>query len=301
VWNAVLPSGRNSTDVTSLIEQFQYPKYGPGMMWEACAAGVTSAGADLRMQVAVERIERTESGVTVHLTDGSSIAANAIISSMAINELIKVLDPPAPTEVLTAADRLKHRDFLTVALVIPEEDAFPDNWIYIHSPTARVGRVQNYGSWSPFLVKEGRTCLGMEYFVSVGDDIWEMPDDDLIMLAQRELEGLGLAKAQAVEEGYVVRYPKTYPVYDGDYAHALGVLRQYLEAEWPEIHPVGRNGMHRYNNQDHSMLTAMFTADNIALGASHDVWSVNVEEDYHEESKSDATSAGTGRAAPVTS
>lgn len=298
VWNALMPKGRNSTEITSLIEQFQYPKYGPGMMWEACAQQVTDRGAEIRTQISLTSIERAQDGLRVELTDGSSLTAGHVVSSMPINELVRILRPEAPSQVLEAAGRLKHRDFLTVALVLPEKFAFPDNWIYIHSPEVRVGRVQNYGSWSPHLVKEGRTCLGLEYFVSIGDDLWTMDDDDLIALATTELERLGLAAPGVVEEGYVVRNPKSYPVYDGEYAEALDTVRSYLQSEWPDVHPVGRNGMHRYNNQDHSMLTAMLTADNIAFGTDADVWSVNVDDEYHEEGSSSAPS-GTGRSAPV--
>ena len=299
VWRALMPKGRNSTDVTSLIEQFQYPKYGPGMMWEACAKRVKDRGAHLRMEITLSEIQRTKTGLRVHLSDGNEIDTQHVISSMAINELVRVFTPKAPDEVLAAANRLKHRDFLTAALVLPEDFAFPDNWIYIHSPEVRVGRVQNYGSWSPYLVKEGRTCLGMEYFVTIGDDLWTMPDDELIKLAKSELEALGLASATAVEEGYVVRYPKAYPVYDSDYATSLKTIREFLKSQWPDVYPIGRNGMHRYNNQDHSMLTAMITADNIALSADEDVWDVNVDEEYHEEGSTSEVTRGTGRSAPL--
>lgn len=297
VVNAVLPKGRNSTDVTSLIEQFQYPKYGPGMMWEVCADKVRDRGASIRMQTTIDLIQRTDSGLSAHLSDGTAIEVDHIISTMPINELVRILAPHPPAEVLTSSNDLKHRDFLTVALVVPQEYAFPDNWIYIHAPEAEVGRIQNYGSWSPFLIKEGKTCLGLEYFVSEGDSIWDSTDPELIAMATRELGSLGLANAEAVEEGYVVRYPKAYPVYDMAYGKALDSIREYLSASWPDVHPVGRNGMHRYNNQDHSMLTAMLTADYIATGTHEDVWTVNVEEEYHEESAS--STAGTGRAAPV--
>jgi protoporphyrinogen oxidase len=203
--------------------------------------------------------------------------------------------------VVQAAEGLRYRDFLTIALVVPQKYSFPDNWIYIHSAEVRLGRCQNYGSWSPFLVKDGRTCLGLEYFVNEGDDLWEMADDDLIALGTKELEVLKLVGKGAVQQGYVVRIPKAYPVYDGDYARNVDTIRAYLAAEWPDIHPVGRNGMHRYNNQDHSMYTAMLTVENIVDGAKHDVWSVNVEEEYHEEkgSGSGGAARGTGRSAPV--
>lgn len=298
VWHALLPSRRRSTEVTSLIEEFQYPKHGPGMMWERCAEQFVEAGGEVLMERHVSGIARHDNKIQVRLGHGLAVECTDVISSMAISDLVFSFDPAPPKVVVDAAARLRYRDFLTVALVVPEDDAFPDNWIYVHSPDVRVGRVQNYGSWSPFMVKEGRTCLGMEYFVSVGDDLWSMDDDRLVKFATRELESLELIGVDQVQEGYVVRYPRTYPVYDSDYAESLGLIRSYLEESWPEIHPVGRNGMHRYNNQDHSMLTAMLTVENIALGSSHDVWEVNVDKEYHEESRNSSGPIGTGRSAP---
>jgi protoporphyrinogen oxidase len=299
--NALLPK-RNQKSITSLIEEFQYPKFGPGMMWEKCAEIVSERGVDIRMRTRVTRLTRDAERVT-HVEfrdrDGttSRVGCASVISSMPINELAKSFEPPAPAHVLQAAADLKHRDFLTVALVVPERFAFPDNWIYIHAPEVRVGRIQNYGSWSPYLIKEGRTCLGLEYFVSIGDDLWEMSDDDLIRLASRELAELALiSDVEAIERGFVVRMPKAYPVYDRDYAANVNTIREWLASEVPNVHPVGRNGMHKYNNQDHSMLTAVLTAENIVSDADHDIWAVNVEEEYHEEGSS---SSNTGREAPV--
>jgi protoporphyrinogen oxidase len=225
-----------------------------------------------------------------------------VVSSTPISALVRMMEPAAPADVLAAADDLRYRDFLTIALVVPLEAGFPDNWIYIHDPGVKVGRIQNFGSWSPFLVKDGRTCLGLEYFVNEGDEVWSTPDADLVKLGTAELEKLGLIKPGSVEKGYVVRMPKAYPVYDDRYAKNLDVIRAWLDAEVPNVHPVGRNGMHRYNNQDHSMLTALLTAENIRTGSKHDVWSVNVEEEYHEEGGDTkrATPAGTGRDAPLT-
>jgi len=296
---AVLPR-RNGKQITSLIEQFQYPKYGPGMMWESCADSIRADGVRVEMGTRVSRIEASKSGVSVFSSGDYEWIGTDLISSMPISELIQVLEPAPPAKVQDAANDLKYRDFLTVALVVPLEYSFPDNWIYIHSPHVRVGRVQNYGSWSPYLIKEGRTCLGLEYFVSEGDDLWTADDELLISLAANELATLGLVDQTVVESGYVVRMPKAYPVYDQGYEDNVNTIRRYLEDTHPNIHPVGRNGMHRYNNQDHSMLTAMLTAENIALGTQHDVWSVNVEDDYHEESYTSG-SKGSGRAAPIVS
>jgi protoporphyrinogen oxidase len=214
------------------------------------------------------------------------------------------MDPPAPEEAQMAAKGLHYRDFLTVALVVPADRGFPDNWIYVHDKV-KLGRVQNFGSWSPEMVKDGRTCLGLEYFVFEGDELWSMADDDLIALGTSELAAIGLVDPSDVERGYVVRMPKAYPVYDGGYAERVEIIRGFLETEVPNVHPVGRNGMHRYNNQDHSMLTALLTVENL-FGESYDTWNVNVEAEYHEEQVGKATPEGgsdnsstSGRSAPV--
>lgn len=301
---ALLP-GRNSKEVTSLIEEFRYPKLGPGMMWEACADRVRERGSTVRLGTRVERVRRHRGRLALTVRTGGGegtvreVYCDNLISSMPLSALIHALGPDVPDIVAEAAAGLRYRDFLTVALVVPERFSFPDNWIYIHSPEVRLGRVQNYGSWSPYLVRAGRTCLGLEYFVNEGDDLWRMPDDDLVAFGTRELEHLGLVTPGEVQRGYVVRMPKAYPVYDAGYVHNVEVLRKYLDVEWPRIHPVGRNGMHRYNNQDHSMLTAMLTVENLVDGARHDVWEVNVDAEYHEERAGHRTTRGTGRDAPV--
>ncbi|MFI6506664.1 NAD(P)/FAD-dependent oxidoreductase [Streptosporangium sp. NPDC050855] len=318
-----LTPGRRRKEITSLIEEFHYPRLGPGMMWEACADRLREQGCAVHLGARVERIRRhgDRLAVTVrsegpaardgspgpHASRGSGdvvreVHCDDLISSMPLGALIRAFGPDVPDVVSEAAAGLRYRDFLTVALVVPERFSFPDNWIYIHSPEVRLGRVQNYGSWSADLVRAGRTCLGLEYFVTEGDDLWRMPDDDLVAFGTRELERLGLVASGAVERGYVVRMPKAYPVYDAGHAHNVEVLRKYLDVEWPRVHPVGRNGMHRYNNQDHSMLTAMLTVENIAERARHDVWKVNVDADYHEESTARGPRGprgGTGRDAPV--
>ncbi len=293
--------------VTSLIESFNYPKYGPGQMWEKCAEIVTDAGCELIFDTKVVRVSHRD-GAAYEVTaihDGAehTYPCDSVISSMPFRSLIRAMDPPVSADVRTAAEGLTYRDFMTVALVVPQEYSFPDNWIYIHDPTVKVGRIQNFGSWSPYLVKEGRTCLGLEFFVNEGDDMWTKSDEDLIAQAKRELEHLGLADITKVEAGYVVRMPKAYPVYDEHYQDNVAVLRAWIAEHAPNVMPTGRNGMHKYNNQDHSMLTAILSVDNI-FGAHHDVWTVNVEDEYHEESveRSDdqvAARGGTGRDAPV--
>ncbi len=284
--SALKPKPKNKKDqITSLIDEFQYPKYGPGMMWERCGELVEAAGTKVVMQARVTKV-RHENGRAVEVTTSSGGAASTypcdhVISSMPLTQLLGSMDPAIPADVAAAANGLTFRDFLTIALVVPEKYSFPDNWIYIHDPDVKVGRIQNFGSWSPYLIKEGRTCLGMEYFVFEGDETWNKPDDELVELAKRELTHLGLVDAGKVEAGYVVRMPKAYPVYDEHYKDNVNVLRRWLEEHTPNVHPVGRNGMHHYNNQDHSMLTAMLSVENI-FGADHDIWEVNVEEEYHE-------------------
>jgi protoporphyrinogen oxidase len=302
VINALLPK-RNQTEITSLIEQFQYPKYGPGMMWEKARDLVLAQGGEIVMRAEVTAIRHAGGVATgvVSQQDGHQVItpARAVISSMPLPGLVLSMDPPPPDHVQDAARRLTHRDFLTVALVVPESASFPDNWIYIHSPEVHVGRIQNFASWSPYLVKDGRTCLGLEYFVFEGDELWTMSDDALGKLAEEELIRLDLAKPGQVEASYVVRMPKAYPVYDEGYDIAVETCRAWLAEVAGNVYPVGRNGMHRYNNQDHSMLTAMLSVENLLDDAGHDVWSVNVEEDYHEEGSTSTTTSGTGRDAPV--
>ena len=298
--NALMPK-RNQTEITSLIEEFQYPKYGPGMMWETCRTKVEASGSTVHMDTKVRKIRHRDGKayevLAVH-PDGSeeTFTCDHVISSMPFTKLVKGMDPLPSEEVLEAAEHTTYRDFLSVALVVPEEFAFPDNWIYIHAPEVKVGRIQNYGSWSPFMVKEGRTCLGLEYFVFEGDDMWTKSDDELIEQAKREIQFLGLVDPSRVELGHVVRVPKAYPTYDEGYLDRVELMRKWVETNTPNVHPVGRNGMHRYNNQDHSMYTALLTVENIMGRGPHDIWSVNVEEEYHEEKSG---SHGTGRAAPV--
>jgi len=289
VANSMMPK-RKRTDVTSLIEEFEYPRYGPGMMWERCTELVRAQGSQVLLSHPVRRIGHANGRafeVEAMGPDGPVVFPTTdIVSSMPLPHLIRAMDPPAPPEVQLAADGLGYRDFLTVALVVPREDGFPDNWIYVHAPDVKVGRVQNFGQWSPHLVKDGRTCLGLEYFVTEGDDLWVAADVDLVELAKAEMNQLGLLNPAHVEAGYVVRMPRAYPMYDAHYQDNVDALRNWLATHVANVYPVGRNGMHRYNNQDHSMFTAMLTVENVLTtdpDVWHDVWQVNVEEDYHEE------------------
>jgi UDP-galactopyranose mutase len=300
VWEALKPkrvrkNADKSKQVTSLIEEFNYPKYGPGMMWERCTELVTANGTKVELDTKVTKVEHQDGrAVAVSATTGASSAdgtdgttsryeCTEVVSSMPISALVRAMDPPAPAEVIAAADALRYRDFITVALVVPEDAGFPDNWIYINDATVEVGRIQNFGTWSPYLVKDGRTCLGLEFFVFEGDHMWTKSDEDLIEQGKRELNEIKLLDdPSVVEAGYVVRMPKAYPMYDAAYKDNVDVLAAWLGEHAPNVYPVGRNGMHRYNNQDHSMYTAMLSVENI-FGAHHDVWSVNVEDEYHEE------------------
>jgi protoporphyrinogen oxidase len=306
VWEAVKPKRfRRARDAasahTSLIEEFKYPKFGPGMMWEIATEKVTAAGVHLDFDRRVTRIVRSADGAhEVVAVDAAgeehAYPCTHVISSMPLGALCRAMDPPADLAAQEASAELHHRDHLTVALVVTQKHSFSDNWIYVHDPDVEVGRVQNYGSWSPFMVKEGRTCLGLEFFVNEGDEMWTKSDADLIAQGTRELCHLKLIDdPSAVQSGYVVRMPKAYPVYDEYYQGNVSTLRKWLEANTPNVFPCGRNGMHKYNNQDHSMVTAMLSVENI-LGAHHDVWSVNVEAEYHEEA---SDGRATGRDAPV--
>lgn len=282
--------------VTSLIEEFQYPKFGPGMMWERCQDLVVEQGSTIQFHAPVTTIAHRD-GLAVSVSTPDDLhEVDHVISSMPFNALLRAMDPPVPAPVLAAANDLGFRDFLSVALVVPADKvAWTDNWIYIHAPEVKTMRVQNFGSWSPHMVKDGHNVLGLEYTVEQGDEWWNASDEELIEKGKTELEALGLMQASDVEAGYVVRMPKAYPLYDATYKANVETLRDWLRQNASNVHPVGRNGMHKYNNQDHSMYTAMLTVENL-LGASHDIWDVNVEEEYHEESSG---KGGTGRDAPI--
>ena len=285
VRNAVV--GPQGNTIKTLIEEFEYPRLGPGMLWERIQQLITTAGHSVLLQTEAVKIHHNNhkivTGVTtLNATGTKAINAAHIISSMPLSSLIERLDPPAPAKVCDSARRLTYRDFLTVVLIINRRDLFPDNWIYVHSPAVRVGRIQNFKNWSEAMVPDsGKTSLGLEYFCTEGDDLWAMPDADLIKLGSREIEEIGLAKTSDVDDGVVLRQKKAYPVYTGEYKAYLACIRNYLDG-FENLQTVGRNGLHMYNNQDHSMLTAMLAVKNI-LGEQHHLWAVNVERAYHEE------------------
>ncbi len=286
--NAIITSKpkNKSNIIKTLIDSFEYPEKGPGMMWETAADIIQSKGSQLKLKTSVEKILWQKDKVTALeiSTEGKRelIPGTDFISSMPIQELVRKLEPSAPDEVRHAADILSYRDFLTVSLIVNQANLFEDNWIYIHDSEVKVGRIQNFKNWSPEMVPDpNKTCLGLEYFCFEGDSLWTMSDEDLIKLGTKELGMLGLVDPNDVEDGAVVRMPKAYPVYDSKYADALKIIRNFLDT-LNNLHLVGRNGMHKYNNQDHSMLTAMLTVKNI-MGANYNVWDVNVEQEYHEE------------------
>lgn len=275
------------TSIKTLIEEFDYPRLGPGMMWRAVAQEIREGAGAVRLDSEVTGIRRcgmrVESVVVTTAGRAEEIAGEHFVSSMPVTELITRLAPPAPGPVLEAARRLTYRDFLTVCLIVTRPDPFPDNWIYVHSPEVRVGRIQNFRSWSPDMVPDAATSsLGLEYFCREGDALWTMPDAELIALGKRELERIGLAREWEVADGRVFRVPKAYPVYDAGYREALETVREYVDG-LENLQTIGRNGLHRYNNQDHAMLTGLLAVRNLMDGERHDLWSVNTDQEYHEE------------------
>ena len=286
--SAVLNALRNSGQVKSLIKTFDYPRLGPGMLWESCARKIGEMGGCVVTHARAIHIHH-EAGrataVDVEYDDAiHTIRCDQIISSMPISVLVKNLVPAPPPMVLEAACGLRYRDFLIVALTCRKPDIFPDNWIYIHSADVRVGRIQNFRNWSPDMVAPGTgTTLGMEYFCSRGDDLWTMPDAELVALAKKEIAGLGLAeKSDLGLEGHVIRELNAYPVYDAEYRPHVDTLRAYFHG-FANLQTVGRNGMHRYNNQDHSMLAGHHAALRLLGRPELDPWEVNTERSYYEE------------------
>ena len=289
----------------TLIESFRYPRRGPGMMWEACAARIAALGGKVVLGARANSLSwNVASGlwtVTVEDADGSMRAyvARQVISSAPLRELMGAISPvPA---ALPAARALRYRDFLTVVLIGRSIVQLPDNWVYIHDPSVTVGRVQNFRSWSPEMIPDGvSTCLGLEYFCFEGDGLWGSADADLIALAKREIGQIGLMEPADVADACVVRQPKAYPVYDEAYRDNVAAVRRDLAEHYPTLHLVGRNGMHKYNNQDHAMMTGLLTALNIIANEPanivdgkplYDVWDVNEDAEYGEAGVSGAREA----------
>jgi len=300
VRNGVLRSlnrQRSHGRIKTLIESFRYPRRGPGMLWQEAARKMVEMGGELRMDQRVVRLACDDASavwtVTTEQADGSTrqYQARHVISSAPIRDLAGMVTP-APA-CRSAAEKLRYRDFLIVALVVKTRELFPDNWIYIHDPSVKVGRVQNFRSWSPEMVPAADlACLGLEYFCFEGDGLWAASDGDLVALATREIAQIGIVSGADVLEGLVVRQAKAYPVYDDEYRDNVEFVRREVEARFPSLHLVGRNGMHKYNNQDHAMMTAMLTVENILSGARRfDVWNVNEDAEYHEDGGDDAFEA----------
>ena len=291
--HALLPkrqSKERKRVVKTLIDSFRYPRLGPGMMWEICAAKVRQRGGEVLLgrRVTGCRFDSAQNVwiVTARNPDGQveEYRGEHLVSSMPIRELVAQIQPQLSNDTLQAARSLRYRDFLTVGLIVHDQDRFTDNWIYIHDPSVRVGRVQNYKSWSPEMVPDPAYCsYGLEYFCFEGDRMWSASDKELIELAKKEIQYLNLANAQDVVGGRVIRQSKAYPVYDDTYQAHVETIRAALEKHFPTLHLVGRNGMHKYNNQDHAMMTAMLTAKNILAGErQYNVWAVNQDAEYHE-------------------
>jgi len=275
----------------TLIRNFFYPRLGPGQMWETATAKITAQGGKILLDRKVQTVHWDETGVTHitginHLGEFFQQEGTHFISSIPLKELMFSLDPPPPADVRAAANALRYRDFVTVCLVVNRADVFPDTWIYIHDPSVKVGRVQNYKNWSAAMVPDPKvTTLGMEYFCFEGDGLWSATEHDLADLAIREAVEIGLVRADEVKDAFVVRMPKAYPIYDQDYHTHVETIRAWV-CQFHNLQPVGRNGMHHYNNQDHSMMTAMLAAKNIETGSHYDCWKVNTEAEYHEAGES---------------
>jgi protoporphyrinogen oxidase len=290
---------RRAPAIKTLIQQFTYPRLGPGQMWERCAERVTELGGTVLLNHRVALMETDGNRVTAVRAAGPAgtrrLEGEHFISTMSLRSLVAALSSATPIAA-DAAARLTYRDFILVALILDRDKLFPDNWIYVHTPGVRVGRIQNFNNWSAAMVPHaGQTCLGMEYFCFEGDSLWNASDAELVALATSELKSLQLDSGARVIDGAVVRMPKAYPIYDATYRENLDAIRDYIDPI-TNLHTVGRNGMHKYNNQDHSMYTAMLAVENM-LGASHDIWEVNTDLEYHEEQRVEDASASRKTAA----
>ncbi|MEJ7827668.1 MAG: NAD(P)/FAD-dependent oxidoreductase, partial [Segetibacter sp.] len=283
--NALIKPKNTSKDnvIKTLIDTFRYPKYGPGMMWEVCTKKIKEMGGEVRMNTPVTGLNHEDKWY-VQLQDAyEETGFDYVISSAPIKDIIPNIYPALSAKGIKASQQLAYRDFITVVLILKDKNLFQDNWIYIHDPSVKVGRVQNFKSWSPYMVPDASmACYGLEYFCFEGDGMWTGSDQDLIELGKKELEQIGLGKATEVTDGYVVRQPKAYPVYNNTYKDNIEIVRNSLKS-YPGLYLVGRNGMHKYNNQDHSMMTAMLASENINAGKElYDLWNVNQDAEYHE-------------------
>jgi len=270
--------------IKTLIDSFRYPKKGPGMMWETCRDKCLQMGVQVKMNSNVSAISFDNNQWSISLENGlQENSFDYVLSSAPIRDIVPYIKPLLSSDVIKAAKQLNYRDFLTVVLICKDKDSFTDNWIYIHDPSVKVGRIQNFKSWSPYMVPDkNMACYGLEYFCFEGDGMWQMKEEDLIALAKKEMHQIGLMNEDNVVDGYVVRQAKAYPVYDKEYKEHIETIKQALK-NYKGLYLIGRNGMHKYNNQDHSMMTAMLAAKNIiADNELYDVWNVNQDAEYHE-------------------
>jgi protoporphyrinogen oxidase len=255
------------------------------MMWEAFEKRIESLGGVVSCSTEISGVLHKDGAV--YAVRGKQkgrelfMATSHIISTMPLRHMIHALDPPPPPEVIEAADRLRYRDFLTVVVLVDVPDLFSDNWLYIHDESVKVGRIQNFKNWSPEMVPDAsKTCLGLEYFCFEGDDLWSMENDKIIELAKEEIARIGLVSPEKIIDGLVVKVPKAYPIYDNGVDDSVATVRGYLN-RFKNLQQIGRNGMHKYNNMDHSMLAGILAARNF-FSESYDLWSINAEDEYHE-------------------
>ncbi len=303
---SLLPGrARGGAVVKTLTDHFRYPPHGPGEVWERVTEIIKSKGGEVRMGERVMAVEckagRTTS-ITTESTNGRrTYRADHFISTMPLAQLVSALDPPAPASVVASASGLRYRAFITVALILDQAEVFPDNWIYIHDPGVKVARIQNFKNWSAEMVPDPRlTMLGLEYFCSEDDALWSASDQQLIAIAKHEIAALGLAESSKVIDGAVVRQGKAYPMYDHDYRANVAEVRAFLKPAASNLQVAGRNGMHKYNNQDHAMLTGLMAARNI-MGGLFDPWRVNSDAEYLEAEEGIETSSGRMQPSPIDS
>lgn len=290
LWSAVVNAlFKPRKVIKTLIDEFHYPRLGPGQMYETMAEKAKEMGGDIRLEHRVVRLHHDNNGIVenvlVRHNDEEIVEQGThFISTMPISELILRLKPEPPGEVLEAAKSLRYRALLTVNLLVRQKQTLPDTWIYVHDPSVKMGRIQCFANWSPYMVPdEHSSSLGLEYFCWEKDELWSMPDEELLDLGKKEIKRLGLLDNERIFDGFVVRMPKCYPVYDENYERHITVIRNYLRS-FKNLQLCGRYGLFKYNNMDHSILTALYAVENV-LGAHHDVWSVNADDEYHEEER----------------
>jgi protoporphyrinogen oxidase len=289
ILNTILKQVRENK-IKTLIEEFHYPRLGPGQMYESMARAIEQSGGEVLLNARVTGIKMVQRKIVTVIFEDSAgmeteLEAEHFISSLPLRDLLNLITPIYTEDVLDAGNLLKYRDFITVNLALKAEFLFSDNWIYVHSPEVKLGRIQNFKQWSSAMIpEEGCSSLGLEYFCNEGDQLWSARDEDLIKMAVEEISRIGLIEPNLVKWGTVIRVPKAYPVYDDDYKKAMPIIMLFLN-NLENLQTIGRNGLHRYNNMDHSILTGLLAAKNIQ-GANFDLWQVNTEEEYHEEVKS---------------